>query len=229
VSPFISSHAPQASSSDGVFVVVSRKLNILFLSDEKILYICSLYLVFWIRDEHMRNQVCELSDAGLSWSCCFQLEAGPAYPWAGSLSGFDLRESDLSLWRLPNTTRISRAVRSGSVKTISPERVSDPVSLLLLIGSHAMLARSLLYPLREPGFWVRRTEDGGWSHRHLPALPETQLAELLEIPTRQVAPALAPLLTDRAVELVRSPQGVRAILLRNDIVDESRFQSRLRA
>lgn len=177
----------------------------------------------------MRNQVCELSEAGPAWSCCFQLEAGPAYPLTGSLSGFELKETDLSLWRLPGATRISRAVRSGSVQSISPERVSDPISLLLLIGSHAMLARSLLYPLREPGFWVRRTEDGGWSYRHLPALPETQLSELLEVPTRQVTPALAPLLTDGAVELVRSPQGVRAILLCNDIVDESRFQSRLRA
>jgi len=177
----------------------------------------------------MRNQVCELSQDGPAWSCCFQTEAGPALPWSDPLSSFAIRESDLSWWRLPVSARISRALRSGAVRPIGRSPLADPVALILLIGSHAMAARSLLYPLREPAFWVRRPAEGGWSHYHRPALPETQLSELLEVPTRQIGPALAPLLEDGAIELVRSPRGVRAVLLREDVVDEGRFQTRLRA
>jgi hypothetical protein len=177
----------------------------------------------------MRNQVCELPQDGPAWSCCFQTELAPDLPWTDPFSGFALNETDLSWWRLPNSARISRALRSGAVRSIGPSRLADPIGLILLVGSHAMAARSLIYPLREPAFWVRRTAEGGFSRYHRPALPETQLSELLEVPTRQIGPALAPLLADGAIELVRSPRGVRAILLREDIVDEGRFRTRLRA
>jgi len=177
----------------------------------------------------MRNQVFALLPEVRSWSCCFQVETHSPAPGLDPISSFEVDFSDLLWWRLPVSTRISRGVRSENVRQITPSSLSDPIALFLLIASHAMTARALLYHMREPAFWVRRMDKEDWAPRHRPALPETQISELLEVPTRQISPALTPLLEDGALELVRSPSGVRAILMRDDFIDEARFRARLRA
>jgi hypothetical protein len=107
--------------------------------------------------------------------------------------------------------------------------VSDPLELFRFIASHSMMARSLTCSLRAPAYWVRRSSPDGSERFVRPALPETQLSELLEVPTRQIVPALRPILQDGAVEIVRSPSGVRAVLMSDGFVEEDRFRARLRA
>lgn len=175
----------------------------------------------------MRNQACEISGPGEALSDLFDLKGDGAFA-IERLGEFDLDPSEIRGWLMPNTARVSRAVRGGNVHQLSRSPLADPLELIRLIASHAMAARSLLYPLRAPAYWVRRDgRAGGRTFR--PALPETQLSELLRVPTRQVGPAIRPLLQDGAVELVRSPSGVRAILLLDGFVEEGRLRARLRA
>jgi len=175
----------------------------------------------------MRNQACEISGPVAGPADLFDLKGDGAFALE-RLREFDLDEAEIRWWLMPNAARVSRAIRGGNVRRLSPSPLSDPLELVRLISSHAMAARSLLYPLRGPAFWVRREGRGG-ERLFRPALPETQLSELLRVPTRQVGPALRPLLQDGAVELVRSPAGVRAIILQDGFVEEDRLRARLRA
>jgi hypothetical protein len=142
---------------------------------------------------------------------------------------FEVRAEEVYAWRMPHSSRLSRAVRAGTVRWIGSGPLSDPLELFRVIASHAMMARSLLSPLRTPAYWVRRETSDGSERFFRPALPEVQLSELLEVPTRQIGPALRPLQRDGAVEIVRSPSGVRAILMTDGFVEEDRFRTRLRA
>lgn len=176
----------------------------------------------------MRNQAHELSAGHSDLSDLFDLR-GQGYHGAARIRDFALREEDLHWWLMPRTSRVSRALCNGSVQRIGSSPLSNPLELIRIIGSHAMASRSLICPLRAPAYWVRRGSPDGAERYFRPALPEVQLSDLLEVPTRQIRPALQPLLEDGAVELVRSPAGVRAILMRDGFVDEERFRSRLRA
>lgn len=176
----------------------------------------------------MRIQAREISETVPNLSDLFDLRAdgrrGVARP-----RDFELREEEVYWWRMPRAARVSRALGSGSVRSLGHSPLSDPLELFRIIGSHAFAARSLLFPMREPAYWVRRYGGSGSDRFFRPALPETQLSDLLEVPTRQVRPALRPLLEDGAAELVRSPSGVRAVVMRDGFVDEDRFRTRLRA
>jgi hypothetical protein len=176
----------------------------------------------------MRNQACEISAGRSDLSDLFDLNgegrAGSAY-----LRDFELREGELFWWRMPRTSRVSRAMQGGSVRRLNPSPLSDPLELFRIIGSHALASRALVYPLRAPAYWVRRRDPEGFEQYFRPALPEVQLSDLLAVPTRQIRPALQPLIEDGAVELVRSPSGVRAVLMRDGFVDEGRLKTRLRA
>lgn len=176
----------------------------------------------------MKNQAYELS-AGISdLSDLFDLK-GEIYEGSAFLRDFTLREEELFWWRMPRTARVSRALEDGGVRSLVRHQVSNPLELFRIIGSHALASRSLVYPLRAPAYWVRRGGGDGAERYFRPALPEVQLSELLEVPTRQIRPALQPLLEDGAVELVRSPSGVRAVLARDGFFDETRLKARLRA
>lgn len=175
----------------------------------------------------MRNQACEISGPVVGLADLFDLKGDGAFALE-RLREFDLDEAEIRWWLMPNTARVSRAVRGGNVRQLSRSPLADPLELVRLVASHAMAARSLLYPLQAPAYWVRRDGRAG-DRMFRPAFPETQLSELLRVPTRQVGPAIRPLLQDGAVELVRSPAGVRAILLLDGFVEESRLRARLRA
>lgn len=176
----------------------------------------------------MRNQAQELSSRSSDLSGLFDLN-GDQYRGPSRLRDFELREEEVYWWRMPYTARVSRAMEGGNVRTLIRSPLSSPLELFRIIGSHALAARSLTYKMRAPAFWVRRGGQSGSERGYRPALPETQLSELLEVPTRQVRPALQPLLEDGAVELVRSPAGVRAIIALDGFFDEDRFRARLRA
>lgn len=175
----------------------------------------------------MRNQACEILGPGDGLFDLFDLK-GDGFRAIDRLREFELAEPELRWWLLPHASRVSRAVRGDNVRQMSSAPLADPLELFRLIGSHAMAARSLLYPMRAPAYWVRRQVDGA-ERAFRPALPESQLSDLLQVPTRQVGPALRPLLLDGCVELVRSPAGVRAVLLVDGFVEEGRLRTRLRA
>lgn len=176
----------------------------------------------------MRNQAHELSSRTSDLSGLFDLRGDP-YRAAAKLRDFELGEGEVYWWRMPRSARVSRALGSGSVRSLNRSPLSDPLELFRVIGSHALAARSLLHPMRPPAFWVRHGFEDEPDCSVRPALPETQLSELLEVPTRQVRPALEPLLQDGAVELVRSPSGVSAIIAMDGFLEEDRFRARLRA
>ena len=179
----------------------------------------------WIsKMRHKAHQVF----AGATLSDLFDLD-GDGHLGAQRLRDFDLREDEVCWWRMPRSFRVSRAIRDGSIRNIGNLPLSNPLELFRVIGSHAMAARSLIYQLREPAYWVRRGDPVSGSRYFRPALPEVHLSDLLEVPTRQVRPALQPLLEDGAVELVRSPAGVRAVLVCDGFVEEDRLKARLRA
>lgn len=175
----------------------------------------------------MRNQACENLSLGFRLPDLFNLTLDGA-SGDDRLGEFELLESELRWWLTPHSARVSRAVRGTNVRQMSGAPLADPLELFRLIGTHSVAARSLLYPLRAPAYWVRLGDEGRGRHVR-PALPETQLSEILRVPTRQVTPALRPLLQDGAIELVRSPAGVRAILLCDGFIEEDRFRTRLRA
>lgn len=176
----------------------------------------------------MRNQVHDVLDGRPDLAGLFDLKAD-GYRGETRLMNFELREEELFWWHLPRTSRISRSVTSGNVHQIFGGPLANPLELFRIIGSHALAARSLMYPMRAPAYWVRREEPDGSDRYFRPALPETQLAGLFGVPERQVRPALQPLLEDGAIELVRSPSGIRAVLMRDGFVDEGRLRTRLRA
>jgi hypothetical protein len=176
----------------------------------------------------MGNQAQELSSRPSDLSGLFDLK-GDGYRGASRLKDFELREEEVYWWRMPRTHQVSLAMRSGNVRVLSRQPLSHPFELFRILGSHALAARSLTYKMRPPAFWVRQGGKDASERGYRPALPETQLSELLEVPTRQVRPALRPLLEDGAVELVRSPAGVRAILVLDGFFDEYRLRARLRA
>jgi len=154
---------------------------------------------------------------------------GSGHDWADLMLPFEVLPQEVYAWRMTNSARLSRAFRSENVSRINTGPIFDPIELFRLIASHAMIARSLICSLRTPAYWVRRGSPDGSERFVRPALPETQLSELLEAPTRQIGPALRPLLLDGAVEIVRSPSGVRAVLMADGFVEEDRFRARLRA
>jgi len=176
----------------------------------------------------MRNQAYEISAGRSDLSDLFDLK-GDGFEGAALIRDFELREEELHWWRMPRTARVSRAMQNGSVHKLNTSPLSDPLELFRIIGSHALASRALVYPLRAPAYWVRRKDPEGFEQYFRPALPEVQLSDLLAVPTRQIRPALQPLIEDGAVELVRSPSGVRAILARDGFLDEDRFKTRLRA
>lgn len=176
----------------------------------------------------MINQASQVFVKGPSLSDLFE-PRGSDRSGPDLLTPFEVLADEVYVWRMPHSTRLSRAVRSSNVSRINTGPLSDPLELFRLIASHAMMARSLLCSLRAPAYWVRRWSPDGSEKYARPALPETQLSDLLEVPTRQVAPALRPLLRDGALEIVRSPSGVRAVLMADGFVEEDRFRARLLA
>lgn len=177
----------------------------------------------------MRNLPAEMIGADRSWSVCFDLGARAGSDLHDPSRDIEVRHEDLFWWRMPVSSRLSRAVRGSDVARIGSRTLADPLTLLELIATHALIARTLSYQMTEPAYWVRRTREDGSERFFRPALPETHLSDLLEAPTRQISAAILPLIRDGAVELVRSPSGVRAILMRDGFVDEGRHRARLRA
>lgn len=176
----------------------------------------------------MRKRAYELFSAGSDLSDLFDLK-DDGYRGAVHLRDFELREEELYWWRMPHSARVGRALESGQVRGVGPAPLSNPLELFRIIGSHALASRSLVYPMRAPAYWVRHALLEESETHFRPALPECQLADLFEAPVRQIQSAFQPLLEDRAIELVRSPSGVRAVLAQDGFFDESRFKTRLRA
>lgn len=176
----------------------------------------------------MRSQAFEFSEARSDLSDLFDLR-GEASQGASWIRDFELHEEELFWWLMPQTSRVSRAMRASNVRQIAKTSLANPLELFRLIGSYTMAARSLAYPIQSPAYWVRRGGEEGVTRYFRPALPESQLSDFFQVPVRQIRPALQPLISDGAIELVRSPSGVLAALMMEGFVAEDRLRARLRA
>lgn len=140
------------------------------------------------------------------------------------------RVSDLLTSRLYRSITVSRAIREGGVRVLGARDggALDPVEVALTIVSHALIARSLIVSMRDPGFWVRSRVSGVPNPVARPAFPMVHLTSILGAGERPLETALSSLSGDRAIEVVRAPNGTRAVLLLDGALDEGRFLSFLR-
>lgn len=179
----------------------------------------------------MRSQALKKSPLQRFWSPAFLLTEEAHRRHGSFLESLDPRLSDLLTSRLQQARVVSSGICDGGVRFLGAHDGSaiDPVEVARVIAGHALLARSLIVPMQEPGFWVRATVIGAPRPVARPAFPLEHLRAVTGTEERPLETALAYLVRDGAIEIIRAPNGTRAALLLDGTLDENRFRPFLRA
>lgn len=143
------------------------------------------------------------------------------------LGNLKVARSDIWTARLKTTVEFYQLVEAGNLVRL-PASLSSLTSVLdiyCLLATADNLARANVGELRAPSFWVRSAAMPGQTRPSpRPAIALSALASLSGISASTIRAALVPLVKDRALEFVRSPDGVVALVVKDGFINDTSFK-----
>lgn len=168
------------------------------------------------------------------------LSPGGAEAWAGL---FDVRDDrsmhvgqlrqrllvqrdDVLTAKLRTTVNFYKAVEDRAFPVLPGglANLGRVLDIFCVLATFDNLARARYGELRKPAFWVRIGEG-----RRLlaPAMPIEEAARLTETKPSLLRASLVPMVKDGAVEFIRAPSGVNAILVTPGFVNTLSYRGLL--
>jgi hypothetical protein len=151
-------------------------------------------------------------------SSVFELEGSSSQVKAHLPVAIQFKREDVLTAKLKCTTGFYATLAKSNVTLLPPEvRDQDRVfSIFMTIAQITYLARSKFADLKRPGFWVRDID----TMRAIPAFPVEHVAECVGLTPATLRACMVPFVKDKALEFVRSPEGVAAILLKGGFMQD---------
>jgi len=138
-----------------------------------------------------------------------------------------VRRDDILTVKLRTTIGFYKAVEAKAFPVL-PGGIEDlgrVLDIFCVLCTFDNLAQSGYADLAKPAFWVR---TGATRREVTPAIPVDIAAKICGISSSFLRASLVPLIKDGAVELIRSPSGVSAILVKPGFVNDMSFRRYLR-
>jgi hypothetical protein len=162
------------------------------------------------------------------WEAVFDLSDRDSISQTATLRRVQVRREDVLTAKLETTIGFYKALEEKTFAML-PSGISDlgrVLDIFCILACFDNLARSRFGGLMKPAFWVRTGDE----RKSLsPALPVETAARLCGLQTSHLRASLVPLVKDGAVEFVRSPSGVAAILIKPGFVNTMTYKSLLQA
>lgn len=148
------------------------------------------------------------------------IEPGHARSFASDLT---VKPEDIYTAKLRMTRDFYKSVESRNISVMpgcigSFEKVID---ILAIIGTFQNMARARLGDMVAPSFWVRK---GSALRDVRPAFAIEAAAKVCGMDVSMLRAGLVPLVKDGAIELIRSPDGVTAIVLAQGYIADNAFR-----
>ena len=144
------------------------------------------------------------------------------------LANLGVTRDDILTAKLGTTMKFYQAVENGDIAVL-PGGLVDlgrVLDMFCLLAQFDNLARARYGELRKPAFWVRG-EKG--KRDRMPAIPVESAARLCGVSESVLRSGLVPVARDGAVEVIRSPSGIAAILVHPGYVNTLPYRGLLEA
>jgi hypothetical protein len=139
------------------------------------------------------------------------------------LRSLQVERNDILTAKLPTTVNFYKAVEARTFPVL-PNGIGDlgkVLGIFGVLGTFDNLARARFGDLTKPAFWVRNTPPRRGA---TPAIPVSEAARLCGIEPSLLRASLVPMVKDEAVEFIRSPSGVAAIMVMPGFINEHNFR-----
>jgi len=164
-----------------------------------------------------------LSEAVATWSGLFDLDGVSRHQSESLAYAMKVQRDDVLTAKLTQTVSFYRAVEAKAF-SILPGCIGslhEVLDIFCTLSTFDHLARAKFANVRKPIFWIRLSDEG---RNVVPALPMEMAADICGIETSLLRASLIPFIKDGAVEIVRSPEGVAAIVLKTGFINDSQFR-----
>ena len=139
-----------------------------------------------------------------------------------------VRRDDILTAKLQTTIGFYKAVEAKAFPVL-PGGIEDlgrVLDIFCVLCTFDNLAQAGYGDLAKPAFWVR---SGSTRRDITPAIPVEAAAKICGISNSFLRASLVPMIKDGAVEFVRSPSDVTAILVKPGFVNDMSFRRYLRS
>lgn len=167
----------------------------------------------------------DLRGGSLAWDAVFDIGADdPSF--LHMIDMVTASTADIFTANLVQTRLLFQSIRSGQVRPMcAPSLIpsyNSAVDILTVLATYTRLSRTGIAEMREPGFWIasRRQELDPRGFRRDPVMPMSHLRTITGFSEMQLKICLAPLMRDRAIQLVRNTEGVTGAVIMPGIVDD---------
>lgn len=157
-----------------------------------------------------------------AYGSIFDLEGGAQPGKLFLLDAIKFAPEDVLTGKLKLTMAFYKALEKNKLAILPPEvRDQERVfGIFQTIAVLSYLARTRFANVRKPGFWVRDVE----TMSVVPAFPVDLVSEVVGLPPATLRACMVPFVKDQALEFVRSPEGVAAILLKPGFIEDSHLR-----
>lgn len=160
------------------------------------------------------------------WAGLFDLGSAQRHRSEVLANELRVHRNDILTAKLPKTVKFYRAVEAKAFPVL-PNCISDLNSILDIfsaLSTFSNLARADFAPQKKPIFWLRLAGEAGEARSVVPALPIDMAADLCDIDVGLLRASMTPLIGDGALEFVRSPEGVSALILKSGFINDGKFR-----
>lgn len=170
-----------------------------------------------------------LSAAVSHWSELFDLSNVTRHRCETLAHSLRVSRDDVLTAKLPQTVNFYRAA-TANIFHMLPNCIGDLNSILDIfseLSTFDTLARAEFAPVKTPIFWMK--SSGSIAPSIVPALPMNMAASLCGVARSTLRVSLMPLVKDGALDIVRSPTGFSAIVMKPGFINGTYFQHHLKS
>lgn len=167
----------------------------------------------------------EVSSIG-AWAHVFNVDSSQTeFLRMRSLVAVEVR--DIYTGMMPYTRNLYGAMNGGQVqmirRSVPQASFAELLRLIALMLTHSRLARTKAAPLASPASYIRSTSGWVW-----PTLPLRHLEILSGVPERDLVLMLSPLVKDNVASVFSNRDGIRMVVISNELAHEGAIRSFLK-